>query len=284
MSFSYNKATLYGQSYVDYLWIKNTVDSQETIDTTLDYEYKPVWDSNTMLLANFDSNLNGGNTPSLSEDVLYWQIYRKKPDDTTLTFVCKVPASQYQLLDFGVLNNSQYQYTIFAESETTLSAPFEQADYTQTSWWNWSLTGLKESTTSNLYYADKDNVWIFDTQLSSSNLEQNIAKYIVDNFTRYPSISSGLKNYMSGSITAYLSNVDTATGKYTDTVEQYNSFVEFIAQPTPKLLKDRKGNGWIVSTTNTNAQYIDASMQQITQVTFDFVQLNDMQDINVIGG
>lgn len=284
MTFSYNKATLYGQSYVDYLWIKNKVDTQTEIDSTLSYTYKPEWDDNTLLLANFDDTLGGGNISSLTDNILYWQIYRKKPEDTALTFICKVPASQYKLVDFNVLNNTEYQYTIFAETETTISAPFEQVGYINTHWWNWSLVGLQESETTGLYYADSDNVWLFDTELNSSSLDQNIAKYVMDNFTRYPSVSSGLKNYMTGSITAYLSNVDIQAGKYEDTVTQYNAFVEFIAQPTPKLLRDRKGNGWIVSTTDANAQYIDESPQQITRVSFGFTQLNDVGNVNIIGG
>lgn len=284
MTFSYNKATLYGQSYVDYLWIKNKVDTQTEIDSTLGNTYKPTWNDNTLLLANFDDTLGGGNIPSLTDNILYWQIYRKKPEDTALTFICKVPASQYKLVDFNVLNNTEYQYTIFAETETTISAPFEQVGYINTHWWNWSLVGLQESKTTGLYYADSENIWLFDTELSSSGLDQNISKYVMDNFTRYPSISSGLKNYITGSITAFLSNVDIKAGKYEDTVAQYNAFVEFIAQPTPKLLRDRKGNGWIVSTTDANAQYIDESPQQITRVSFGFTQLNDVGNVNIIGG
>lgn len=284
MAFSYNKVILHGESYIDYLWIKNKIDTQAEIDSTLANTYKPEWDNNTLLLANFDNSINGGNVKSLKDDVLYWQIYRKRPEDTVLTFICRVPVSQYQLLDFNVLNNTEYQYTIFAETETTISAPFEQVGYTRTNWWNWSLLGLQESTNKGLYYVDSDNIWLFDTELTSSGLDQNVAQYIMDNFTRYPSVSSGKRNYMSGSITAFLSNVDISTGKYQDTVEQYNAFVEFIANPTPKLLRDRKGNGWIVSTNGVNGQYIDESPQQITKVSFSFTQLDDVNNVNVIGG
>lgn len=284
MAFSYNKVILHGESYIDYLWIKNKIDTQAEIDSTLANTYKPEWDNNTLLLANFDNSINGGNVKSLKDDVLYWQIYRKRPEDTVLTFICRVPVSQYQLLDFNVLNNTEYQYTIFAETETTISAPFEQVGYTRTNWWNWSLLGLQESTDKGLYYVDSSNIWLFDTELTSSGLDQNVAQYIMDNFTRYPSVSSGKRNYMSGSVTAFLSNVDISTGKYQDTVEQYNAFVEFIANPTPKLLKDRKGNGWIVSTNGVNGQYIDESPQQITKVSFSFTQLDDVNNVNVIGG
>lgn len=282
--FSYNKAILYGNAIVDYLWIKNYIAQKSEIDTINQYTYAPVWDGNTLLLATFSNSLGAGNILSLTDNVVAWQIYKKRQQDTTLSFVARIPATQYRLSDFNVLNNTEYQYTIFAETENYISAPLEQIGYTNISWWNWSLVGLEESDTDGLYYADGDNIWLFDTMLTSNGFDQNIDKYIMENFTQFPKISSGKKNYLSSSITAFLSNVNTREGGYKDTVEQYNKFVDFIAQPTPKLLRDRKGNGWIVSTTGNSMQYIDESSEQITRVSFEFVQLNDVATVNVIGG
>lgn len=282
MQLSYNKATLYGNSIVDYVWIKNYVAEQSEIDIVSAYTYSPQWDDTTLMLAPFNADINGGNVVGLSDNVIAWQIYKRKPDDSVFTFVAKVPAAQYKVSDFNVLNNDEYQYTIFAETENYISAPLEQKDFVKASWWNWSIVGLNDSGTNGLYYADSDNIWLFDTMLTSSGFDQNIDKYIVENFTQFPKISSGKKNYLSSSITAFLSNIKD--GRYVDTVEQYNRFVDFIAQPTPKLLRDRKGNGWVVSTMGNNMRYIDESVEQITQVSFNFVQLNDIQSVNVIGG
>lgn len=282
MQLSYNKATLYGNSIVDYVWIKNYMAEQSEIDTVSAYTYSPQWDDTTLMLAPFNSDINGGNVVGLSDNVIAWQIYKRKPDDSVFTFVAKVPAAQYKVSDFNVLNNDEYQYTIFAETENYISAPLEQKDFVKASWWNWSIVGLNDSGINGLYYADSDNIWLFDTMLTSSGFDQNIDKYIVENFTQFPKISSGKKNYLSSSITAFLNNIKD--GRYVDTVEQYNRFVDFIAQPTPKLLRDRKGNGWVVSTMGNNMRYIDESVEQITQVSFNFVQLNDIQSVNVIGG
>lgn len=282
--FSYNKATLYGNSIVDYLWIKDYIAQQSEIDNIDTYTYAPIWDSSTMLLATFDKDINAGNIISLTDNVLYWQIYKRKPSDTSLKFVAKIPASQYKVVDFNVLNGDEYQYTIFAETENYISAPLEQLGFVKASWWNWSLIGLQESDANGLYYVDNENIWLFDTMLTSNGFDQNIDKYIMENFTQFPKISSGKKNYLSSSITAFLSNVDPKTGKYIDTIEQYNKFIDFIAKPTPKLLRDRKGNGWVVSTTGNSLQYIDESSEQITRVSFNFVQLNDISSVNVIGG
>ena len=281
--FAYNKATLYGDSMVDYIWVRNKVDSQSEINQTLGYTYEPKWDANTFLLALFNNTLNGGNVTSVGDKILYWQVYKRKRGEATLRFLARVPASQYALYDFNAVNNAEYQYILFAETAEYISAPLQQDGYTVTSWWNWSLTKLAKSETNDkIYYADSKNVWLFDTEVQSSVLQQNLDKATIENFTQFPKISTGKKNYLTGSISAFLSNPHNA--RYEDTIEQYNAFTDFIAAESPKLLKDRKGNGWIVDTTSNQMQYNDVTAEQITTVNFDFVQLDDLDDLNIIGG
>ena len=281
--FAYNKATLYGDSMVDYIWVRNKVDSQSEINQTLGYTYEPKWDANTFLLALFNNTLNGGNVTSVGDKILYWQVYKRKKGEATLRFLARVPASQYAIYDFNAVNNAEYQYILFAETAEYISAPLQQDGYTVTSWWNWSLTKLAKSETDDkIYYADSKNVWLFDTEVQSSALQQNLDKATIENFTQFPKISTGKKNYLTGSISAFLSNPHNA--RYEDTIEQYNAFIDFIADENPKLLKDRKGNGWIVDTTSNQMQYNDVTAEQITTVNFDFVQLDDLDDLNIIGG
>lgn len=281
--FAYNKATLYGDSMVDYIWVRNKVDSQNEINQTLGYTYEPKWDANTFLLALFNNTLNGGNVTSVGDKILYWQVYKHKRGEATLRFLARVPASQYAIYDFNAVNNAEYQYILFAETAEYISAPLQQDGYTVTSWWNWSLTKLTKSETDDkIYYADSKNVWLFDTEVLSSALQQNLDKATIENFTQFPKISTGKKNYLTGSISAFLSNPHNA--RYDDTIEQYNAFIDFIADENPKLLKDRKGNGWIVDTTSNQMQYNDVTAEQITTVNFDFVQLDDLDDLNIIGG
>ena len=281
--FAYNKATLYGDSMVDYIWVHNKVDSQSEINQTLGYTYEPKWDANTFLLALFNNTLNGGNVTSVGDKILYWQVYKRKRGEATLRFLARVPASQYAIYDFNAVNNAEYQYILFAETAEYISAPLQQDGYTVTSWWNWSLAKLTKSETDDkIYYADSKNVWLFDTELQSNALQQNLDKATIENFTQFPKISTGKKNYLTGSISAFLSNPHNA--RYEDTIEQYNAFIDFIADENPKLLKDRKGNGWIVDTTSNQMQYNDVTAEQITTVNFDFVQLDDLDDLNIIGG
>lgn len=280
---AYNKATLYGGSLVDYLWIKNNVDTQATIDSTSNYYYSPVWEGETILLAPFTENINGGNIVSLSDEVVYWQIYRTTPDSNVLEFVTKVPAFQSRLLDYGVSNNKSYSYTIFAETENYISAPMPMVNYITTNWNTWSIVDLTESETTGLYYV-QGNTWIFNSNLESGSFMQNIDKYIFETFTQFPKTSSGKRNYITTNVSALLGNIDPQTGDYiNDTSELMDSFKEFIADGSLKLLKDRKGNAFICETTSNAFDIVDNSVEQVTTVNFDVTQVNSLQDVSIIG-
>lgn len=281
---TYNKYTLYGNSLTDYVWTHNVVDNQTTIDSTTEYEYAPVWDSNTVFLAPFTENLNGGAGTVSTGNVLNWLVYRQDGDNQSLNYIGSVPATQSNLIDYGVLNNSQYKYVVYGETDNTLTIPMVQKDIQETSWWNWSLVGLTETEKENQFFGDTNNIWLFDSNLTSNSLEQNVDKTTINNFTQFPKVSSGKMNYLTTGITALLSNVDRATGKYSDSVDLYNKFNEFIADGSLKLLRDRKGNGWIVSTDKVTSNYNDVTSEQMITISFTVTQLDSLDGNSIIGG
>ncbi len=126
---------------------------------------------------------------------------------------------------------------------------------------------MKASDTANLYYADTSNVWLFDTNLTSGDMEQNLAVYTNDNFTQFPKVSLGKRNYLTGTIDCFINNFDTTAGKYSDSVAMSNAFKAFINNGELKLLRDRKGSGWIVQTTSNKFTHIDESAEQITKIS-----------------
>jgi hypothetical protein len=282
MALAYQKATLYGDSVTDYLWIRNIVDTNATINSTLSNTFAPAWDENTMLLAPFTANIRGGENSTI-DNILNWWVYKKSEGDSVLTLVATIPASQTTLIDYNILNQTNYQYTVFAETTNYLSTPV-QSKVINTSWWNWSLLGMKASDTANLYYADTSNVWLFDTNLTSGDMEQNLAVYTNDNFTQFPKVSLGKRNYLTGTIDCFINNFDTTAGKYSDSVAMSNAFKAFINNGELKLLRDRKGSGWIVQTTSNKFTHIDESAEQITKISVGYTQIDEQSSVSIIGG
>nr|DAP20320.1 MAG TPA: hypothetical protein [Caudoviricetes sp.] len=271
-----------GKGVYDYIWFKNGVKAQSEIDTVNNFFYIPVFDIDTIMLANFNGNPNAGNIDSVSGLIRNWLIYRKEKDSVTLTFVASIPVSETNITDYNVLFGQEYEYVIFAETDNEISNAITGKGTVKARWEGWSLIDLNNQQENGLYTISADDVWLFNTNFSSSDIEQNLNKYIYENFTQFPKVSTGQKNYISGGITAFLSNITRESPQYRDTAQMMQDFGNMIANGHPKLLKDRKGNAWIVDTQSNGFNYIDESYEQIITVGFNFIQIGDADSISVI--
>ena len=271
-----------GKGIYDYIWFKNGVQTQTTIDTVNDFFYIPVFDVETIMLANFNGNINAGNIDSISSIIRHWLIYRREKDSTTLTFVASIPASADNITDYNVLFGQEYEYVIFAETDNEISNAITGKTSITAKWEGWALIDLNNQEENGLYTVSADDVWLFNTNFSSSDIEQNLNKYTYANFTQFPKVSTGQKNYISGGITAFLSNITSTSPQYKDTAQMMQDFGNMIANGHPKLLKDRKGNAWVVDTQSNGLNYIDESYEQLITVGFNFIQIGDADSISVI--
>ena len=271
-----------GKGVYDYIWFKNGVKTQSEIDTVNNFFYIPVFDIDTIMLANFNGNPNAGNINSISGIIRHWLIYRREKDSTTLTFVASIPASENNITDYNVLFGQDYEYVIFAETDNEISNAITGKTSITAKWEGWALIDLNNQQENGLYTISADDVWLFNTNFSSSDIEQNLNKYIYENFTQFPKVSTGQKNYISGGITAFLSNITRESPQYRDTAQMMQDFGNMIANGHPKLLKDRKGNAWVVDTQSNGFNYIDESYEQIVTVGFNFIQIGDADSISVI--
>ena len=159
-----------------------------------------------------------------------------------------------------------------------------QLDYTTAQWQDWSLVGLTESDTQGVYYANMNNIWLFNSNLTSGTFTQNLAKNQIETFTQFPKVYSGKSNYISMEITALLGNINLSNGEYQgDTSTNIRKFRDFIADGNPKLLRDRKGGGWIVATMTNNFDINDVTSEQLTSVTFGVMLKDTLEDVSIIG-
>lgn len=280
MAYNYHKSQIYGSGKFDYVWVTNVTETQGFIDATTGATYVPAWTDDTTLLASFNNNINGGDITFSGESITNWLIYKKEDGNNTLTYVATVPSTQTSIIDYNVKNNTGYSYQVFAETPNFLSQPLITSESVTTSWWNWSLVGLENTDTDNFYYVDTDNIWKFDTELSSEALVQNVDRNTFEGFTKYPKVTKSDKNYITGGITALISN--PVNGVYSDTVAMKNNFRDFVNNGEIKLLRDRKGSAWLVETMSNEFQLTDKSAEQITQLTFKFTQIGDSDEISAV--
>ena len=221
------------------------------------------------------------NVPSNLGEIEYFSVYKYSETDKILTHVGDFLLEQDGLLDYSIRNRTTYQYVIFAVTSDYMSNAITLPPVT-TRWDCWSIANIIDTKTDGVYSIDTNSIWAFNTNLTSGGYTQNIDTYTYDNFTQFPKISKGEKNYYTGTLTAYLNNIQSMP--YYDTVEMQDKFCEFINSPNLKLLKDRKGNCLIVQTTGNSFAVQDNAREQMITVSFNFTQVVDTSKFGSIIG
>lgn len=265
----------------DYVQVLNTTATQSQIDAHNKITYIPEWAGDTSFLNNFNNNINMNNIPSNLGEIEYFSVYKYSETDKILTHVGDFPLGQDGLLDYSIRNRTTYQYVIFAVTSDYMSNAITLPPVT-TRWDCWSIANIIDTKTDGVYSIDTNSIWAFNTNLTSGGYTQNIDTYTYDNFTQFPKISKGEKNYYTGTLTAYLNNIQSMP--YHDTVEMQDKFCEFINSPNLKLLKDRKGNCLIVQTTGNSFTVQDNAREQMITVSFNFTQVVDTSKFGSIIG
>lgn len=265
----------------DYVQVLNTTATQSQIDAHNKITYIPEWTGDTSFLNNFNNNINMNNVPSNLGEIEYFSVYKYSETDKILTHVGDFLLEQDGLLDYSIRNRTTYQYVIFAVTSDYMSNAITLPPVT-TRWDCWSIANIIDTKTDGVYSIDTNSIWAFNTNLTSGGYTQNIDTYTYDNFTQFPKISKGEKNYYTGTLTAYLNNIQSMP--YHDTVEMQDKFCEFINSSNLKLLKDRKGNCLIVQTTGNSFTVQDNAREQMITVSFNFTQVVDTSKFGSIIG
>ena len=249
-------------------------------------KYKPVLNNYSRFLVTFD---DGTTTSGGVADVALgynFSIYREVKDTNQLVYVARLGDGGLSMTDYGVTNNKTYKYYIFKEDESAISEAVVSNDVS-TCWWNWSLIDIIPSTSEKGLYYTTGNIWKFNLNVSSAARTQTLNNTTYNNLTRFPKVSSGKLNYSTGSLTCLLGDVQRTTNSLAEYIEpsaMLDEWNEFCANGNMKLLKDRKGNAMLVMVTGTSSQTDDVTREQTNTITFSWVEVEDIDNITIIGG
>lgn len=270
---------------LDFLHLEEKSDNNANIFSTS--KYVPQLNNNSKFLVTFDDGTMISHGVS-SEAVGYtFSIYRETKDSSNLSFVAKLNEGELSLFDYNILGNTSYKYYIFKESDSSISEAIATNQIT-TCWDDWSLVDvISDNKNENLYYANSKRLWRFNLNLQSADTTQTMNTTVYNNLTQFPKISMGKLNYASGSITCLLGSLrkdgDNQYGYY-EPISLLKEWNEFCTNGNLKLLKDRKGNSMLVAITGTSSNVDDISPDQINTITFNWTQVDQYDNIMVIGG
>lgn len=276
--------TVHNNVKLDFFHLEESSSTNANIFNTA--KYVPVLNNYSRFLVTFD---DGTTTSEGVADVALgynFSIYREVKDTNQLVYVARLSDGSLSMTDYSVTNNRTYKYYIFKEDESAISEAVVSNDVS-TCWWDWSLIDIIPSTSEKGLYYTTGDIWKFNLNISSAARTQTLNNTTYNNLTRFPKVSSGKLNYSTGSLTCLLGDVQRTTNSLAEYIEpstMLDEWNKFCADGNMKLLKDRKGNAMLVMVTGTSSQTDDVTREQTNTITFSWVEVEDIDNITIIGG
>jgi len=252
-------------SNLNLIQLKNCIADEILVSknvTTIDLSSaKSNWDINTLLLAKFMNNLEGGNISLGGLSITGWKIRRR--DITTLNKKDLATVINTSTQDLNYLDYTGKSQVIYEYEVSPMSGDIEGNAFTTTItceldyWW----------------ISDDTDIYPLFLNLEVSDINTNIQRYSYDTFNQYPIVSYGNQKYQSGSITTMLMDTSLNTSKnYRD------NFESFINNQKQKTLRNPNGDVWLVDTHSSKRNIYTQLVEDISSYSFDWNEINKYVD------
>ena len=219
----------------------------------------------------------------------------------------------FKFRDFNVSNNRRYRYVLypFDMSGDATSSSIEKA-VTETpiitNWQGWSITELHPvSGNAKKFTASVDDVWVFNLNVDTGEQSQNISRQEQQTLGQFNRYSQGKLNYISGSVNCLLGS-DVLPASYiikngktineggyqeirktdknptsNERVDMLLAWRKLVMSSNPKLLKDRAGQSFLVTISNSTNKPMDAVYRQPNTISFTWTQIGATEDVEIVG-
>ena len=222
--------------------------------------------------------------------------------------------------DFNVTSGRSYQYVVYpysygGDSLVQIYANVDQGEDKSkaensapvlTNWDEWSITELIPVETpvdapiiKKAYRADINNTWLFKYSLQTGEQTQNFQKQDIQTLGQYNKFGYGQQNFVSGNVSGLLGSEIVPYSKYAyierrrqsikaplstnEKVELLRQWRRFAFSPNPKLLKDIKGQSWIVQIVSSSNSPQNFYANQPDTISFSWKEMSGLDHITIIG-
>lgn len=282
---AYDVLKIHGSGDINYVMCSTLELTDEDVDgLQANGLTSPEWDANTIMLAKFHEDINASSY-TISKDIIGYKIQRYEVEYDKLYDVASLDNKQLYFEDYNLRNNKSYQYRIvpiyLKDGSETFGSPIS-TETVFVDWCGWSVIGTKPTREMNKYNIDYDNVWIFGCNVNSESIRPVYNKNYLTGFGQYPKAVQGQENYLEGGLSCLIGDIrcEDYTGDNIDTIEKWRAFCN---NGELKILKDPKGHVIPCSIKDTTYETNYAVLEQITTISFNYVQLMDKSDISVYG-
>jgi hypothetical protein len=229
------------------------------ISTTIT-DKEALWiDYYTRFLANFESSLSSGN---FSSYIGGFRLKRLASDGSLYQTIDDFEVTELTYADMKGRNSITYSYELFSLDVNGNESLGTSTTATLDSY-GWFLT-------------DGTNIYKFDMGadgVTTGAISVNKDFYVYENYSTYPTVGFGNRNYKTGTITSIPYSYSTTTQEYTFTVNLLNELKTFITNGEIKWLKNTKGEIFKVVTANFAYDYIDNVPDQPYEISFDWTEI-----------
>lgn len=171
-----------------------------------------------------------------------------------------------------------------------------------TNWDSWSICELEPvefdediPIVKNTYQVNLDQVWMFKYSLETGSQTQNISRNEIQTLGQFPKIGFGETNYISGEVSALLGDeiIPYSKEKYIERLREsrlkplstnekakmLKQWRAFVGSKNPKLLRDIKGQSWIVQIMGSSNTPKNFYLNQPDTISFQWKQVEDTSNV-----
>lgn len=280
---------IHGNCDVNYMWRKtgSNIISQ-TDDAYIEAlaalgVHSPSWDSNTLMLSAFKSDDLSAGDISQRNQIIKYTIHRQNILEDKRYLTAETSCDETCISDFNVADNAVYRYyitpTYLIDDEEVLGQPIE-TDTISIDALNLNIVALTPTEEANVFTVDDNEIWNFSLNVSPGSFTPTYNKSIMNTIGRYPKVTHGKTNYLTGKFSVLLGNISCSDTEYvSDDIDSINKWQEFCNNGKLKLLRDGKGHVIPCEITETSYEYSNELFEMPTTVSFSFIQLMDSKDI-----
>lgn len=228
-----------------------------------------------------------GNT--IDEDIVYnnnLMIYKYDNISPKWDYVATIDNTDTQvIMDYNIRNDNAYQYVAVGSDYDDNNNINKYKFYK----FNPAKTCFNTYIISDIYkikdgFYEVGESWNLKYNLENSDVTSNFGVTQHDTMGRYGTVTYDKKNYDSGTITCLLG--DIIENSYTETELNNNMrkllrWKEFITNGNLKLLKDIKGNKWIVNTVENPSVKFNNNSNNVVMSTVSFQWIEVMNSDNI---
>lgn len=275
--------------------------SKEFTDVGLQRDIERIiMGENSPILSNVDNSVTLTLSESAPAEVEY-RIYRIQADGLHNKNTQQGKTSQsyanapYKVLiadshvanikDALVSSKGKFKYMVVPYLATTGSTTIYQAYITndvETNFYGYTITALndtgKDACNKPLYLIG--DTWKFMAEINDTDNIQNLNRVSHVGYGKYASVTSTDNDYMSGSLTASLGNMNCTSKTFEDDIEVVRAWRKFISQNCLFCLRSQKGDVWLVKIIdNGSTKYTENNSKLPVDFTFSWVECGSIDSI-----